>query len=149
MRVLVVEDNQDLAGNLLDFLTLKNCTVDWASSGRQALHLVEQTPFDVIVLDPPAFIKRRKDIKNGEQAYKRINQLAMRLLEKDAILISASCSMHLAYDRLIDIVRGSARHIDRQAQILEQGHQGADHPVHPTIVETAYLKSLIVRVYRD
>jgi len=51
MRVLVVEDNQDLAGNLLDFLTLKNCTVDWASSGRQALHLVEQTPFDVIVLD--------------------------------------------------------------------------------------------------
>ena len=109
----------------------------------------EGEKFDVIVLDPPAFIKRRKDIKNGEQAYKRINQLAMRLLEKDAILISASCSMHLAYDRLIDIVRGSARHIDRQAQILEQGHQGADHPVHPTIVETAYLKSLIVRVYRD
>lgn len=109
----------------------------------------EGEKFDVIVLDPPAFIKRRKDIKNGEQAYKRINQLAMRLLERDAILISASCSMHLAYDRLIDIVRGSARHIDRQAQILEQGHQGADHPVHPTIVETAYLKSLIVRVYRD
>ncbi|WP_028303685.1 class I SAM-dependent rRNA methyltransferase [Oceanospirillum maris] len=105
--------------------------------------------FDVVVLDPPAFIKRRKDIKNGELAYQRINQLAMRLLEKDAILISASCSMHLAYDRLIDIVRSTSRHVDRQAQILEQGHQGADHPVHPAIPETAYLKSLIVRVFRD
>lgn len=105
--------------------------------------------FDVIVLDPPAFIKRRKDIKNGELAYQRINQLAMRLLEKDAILISASCSMHLAYDRLIDIVRSTSRHVDRQAQILEQGHQGADHPVHPAIPETAYLKSLVVRVFRD
>lgn len=109
----------------------------------------EGEKFDVIVLDPPAFIKRRKDIPNGERAYERINQLAMRLLERDGILISASCSMHLAYDRLIDIVRGSARHIDRQAQILEQGHQGADHPVHPAIPETTYLKSLIVRVFRD
>ncbi|OPX54175.1 SAM-dependent methyltransferase [Oceanospirillum multiglobuliferum] len=111
--------------------------------------IAEGEKFDVIVLDPPAFIKRRKDIANGERAYERINQLAMRLLDRDGILISASCSMHLAYDRLIDIVRGSARHIDRQAQILEQGHQGPDHPVQPAIPETDYLKSLIVRVFRD
>ncbi len=51
MRVLVVEDNQDLAGNLLDFLALKGCTVDWAANGRQALSLTEQLTFDVIVLD--------------------------------------------------------------------------------------------------
>lgn len=51
MRVLVVEDNQDLAGNLIDFLELKNCTIDWAANGRQALNLVEQLSFDLIVLD--------------------------------------------------------------------------------------------------
>lgn len=51
MRVLVAEDNQDLAGNLIDFLELKSCTVDWAANGRQALNLVEKQPYDLIVLD--------------------------------------------------------------------------------------------------
>lgn len=106
----------------------------------------EQERFDVIVVDPPAFIARRKDIKNGERAYARINNMAMRLLKKDGILISASCSMHLERASLIDIIRSNARELDRTAQIFYQGHQGADHPVHPAIPETDYLKSFSVRV---
>lgn len=51
MRVLVVEDNQDLAANLTEYLELKHCVADWASNGRQALNLVDQASFDVIVLD--------------------------------------------------------------------------------------------------
>nr|WP_242520702.1 class I SAM-dependent rRNA methyltransferase [Halomonas litopenaei] len=105
--------------------------------------------FDVIVLDPPAFIKRRKDIANGERAYARLNRDAMRLLGRDGLLLSASCSMHLAPERLTDVVRGAVRHQDRHGQILFQGHQGPDHPVHPAIPETAYLKALGVRVFRD
>ena len=54
--------------------------------------------FDVIVADPPAFIKHKKDMKNGEGAYRRLNEQAMRLLSKDGILVSASCSMHLPED---------------------------------------------------
>lgn len=103
--------------------------------------------FDVVVADPPAFIKRRKDAEAGAQAYRRLNELAMRLLVRDGILFSASCSMHLPREQLLDIVRGSARHVDRNAQLLEQGGQGADHPIHPAIPETEYLKNLIVRVY--
>jgi len=106
----------------------------------------EQQRFDVIVVDPPAFIQKRKDIRNGEKAYERINQLAMRLLERDGLLISASCSMHLQRDRLVDIIRSGSRKLDRQAQIIEQGHQGPDHPVHPAIPETDYLKAMFVRV---
>ncbi|XKF14874.1 class I SAM-dependent rRNA methyltransferase [Halomonas sp. BLK-85] len=105
--------------------------------------------FDVVVLDPPAFIKKRKDIPNGERAYARLNREAMRLLGRDGLLLSASCSMHLAPERLVDVVRGSVRHQDRHGQILFQGHQGPDHPVHPAIAETAYLKALGVRVFRD
>lgn len=105
--------------------------------------------FDVVVLDPPAFIKKRKDISNGERAYARLNREAMRLLGRDGLLLSASCSMHLAPERLVDVVRGSVRHQDRHGQILFQGHQGPDHPVHPAIAETAYLKALGVRVFRD
>lgn len=102
--------------------------------------------FDVIVADPPAFIKRKKDIKNGEAAYRRLNETAMRMLNKDGILVSASCSMHLEEDHLQNILLTSARHLDRNIQLLERGAQGPDHPVHPAIAETRYIKSLTVRL---
>lgn len=103
--------------------------------------------FDIVVLDPPAFIKRKKDQKSGEAAYRHINELAIRLLSKDGILVSASCSMHLERETLVEIVRASARHLDRHAQIIAQGGQGPDHPVHPAIPETDYLKAVFARVY--
>ncbi len=111
---------------------------------KELIH--EQEKFDVVIVDPPAFIQRRKDIKNGERAYARINNLAMRLLDRNGVLVSASCSMHLERANLIDIIRANARELDRTAQIFDQGHQGADHPVHPAIPETDYLKSFCVRV---
>ncbi len=102
--------------------------------------------FDVVIADPPAFIKKRKDIRNGEQAYRRLNEQAMRMLNKDGILVSASCSMHLAEDNLRDILNASARHLDRHLVITERGFQGPDHPLHPAIPETGYIKSLFCRV---
>lgn len=111
---------------------------------KELIH--EQEKFDVVIVDPPAFIQRRKDIKNGERAYARINNLAMRLLDRNGVLVSASCSMHLERANLVDIIRANARELDRTAQIFDQGHQGADHPVHPAIPETDYLKSFCVRV---
>lgn len=110
---------------------------------------VDGEQFDVVILDPPAFIKKRKDIPNGERAYGKLNREAMRLLGRDGLLLSASCSMHLAPERLVEAVRGAVRHQDRHGQILFQGHQGPDHPVHPAIPETSYLKALGVRVFRD
>jgi 23S rRNA (cytosine1962-C5)-methyltransferase len=102
--------------------------------------------FDVVIVDPPAFIKRRKDIKSGEQGYGRLNRLALKLLAPDGILISCSCSMHLSEERLQQIVHQSAGKMGRQVQILERGFQCMDHPVHPAIAETAYLKALFCRV---
>lgn len=106
----------------------------------------EKERFDLIIVDPPAFIQKRKDLRNGERAYARINNLAMRLLERDAVLISGSCSMHLGWEQLIDLLRGNSRELDRNAQIFARGHQGADHPVHPAIPETDYLKACFLRV---
>ncbi|MBW0149379.1 class I SAM-dependent rRNA methyltransferase [Marinobacter arenosus] len=105
----------------------------------------EKEKYDVVVLDPPALIPRRRDQKAGEQAYARLNQLGLRLLERDGILVSASCSMHLSQDKLTDIIRSSGRKIDRFVQLLEQGHQAPDHPVIPGIPETDYIKSCFVR----
>ena len=105
----------------------------------------EKEKFDVVVLDPPALIPRRRDQKAGEQAYARLNQLGLRLLDREGVLVSASCSMHLSQDRLVDIIRASGRKIDRFVQLLEQGHQAPDHPVIPGIPETDYIKACFVR----
>lgn len=103
--------------------------------------------FDVVVLDPPAFIKRRKDQKSGEAFYRHLNELAIRLLGRDGLLVSASRSMHLERTTLVDIVRGASRHLDRHVQIINQAGQGPDYPVHPAITETDYLKTVFARVY--
>jgi 23S rRNA (cytosine1962-C5)-methyltransferase len=102
--------------------------------------------FDVVMVDPPAFIKRKKDTKEGTLAYRRINQLALQLLNKDGILITSSCSHHLPEEVLLQTVQQAARHTDRGLQLLERGFQGIDHPVHPAIPETAYLKTLYLRM---
>lgn len=107
-----------------------------------------QQSFDVIILDPPAFIKRRKDEEAGLQAYRRINELAMGLLEDDGILVSASCSFHLDESALQRILTRSAHSAKKHMQILERGKQGVDHPVHPAMPETEYLKALFCRLYR-
>lgn len=102
--------------------------------------------FDVVILDPPAFIKRKKDVQAGQAAYQRLNRQAMQLLAKDGLLISASCSYHLARDDLRQIILQASRHLDRHLAIVEQGHQGPDHPVLPAVTEMAYLKTLFCRV---
>lgn len=103
--------------------------------------------FDVVVVDPPAFIKRKKDLREGVQAYRRLNQMAMQILGKDGLLVSCSCSYHLSRDVLVEQIYAGARHIDRNLQILYHGHQGPDHPIHPAIRETEYLKALFARVF--
>jgi 23S rRNA (cytosine1962-C5)-methyltransferase len=106
----------------------------------------EREKFDIVIVDPPAFIKRKKDFKEGLNAYRRVNQMAMQLCNRDGLLVSASCSHHLTTELLLQQIQNSARHLDRFVQLLEQGHQGPDHPVHPAIPETAYIKSFITRV---
>lgn len=106
----------------------------------------EGEKFDVIVVDPPAFIKRKKDHREGLRAYHRINEMAMRLLGDDGLLLAASCSMHLQQHELMDVLRNGGRRVDRHVQVLYSGTQGPDHPVHPAIPETCYLKAFLARV---
>ncbi|KUJ72793.1 class I SAM-dependent rRNA methyltransferase [Thiomicrospira sp. WB1] len=102
--------------------------------------------YDVVVIDPPAFIKRKKDLKEGTRAYQRLNELAIRLVEPGGLLVSASCSYHLSAQALLTLAQQAARQHDRQLQLLSPGHQSPDHPVHPAIQETDYLKSFFFRV---
>jgi len=102
--------------------------------------------FDIVIVDPPAFAKRRKDLPKALAAYKRLNQLAMQLLASDGILVSSSCSYHVATEDLQDAIAKAARAMAKHLQILELGGQAPDHPVHPAIPETRYLKTYFCRV---
>ena len=102
--------------------------------------------YDIIVLDPPALVKRKKDFKAGYEAYRRLNHLALQVLSKNGILVSASCSHHLSKANLHEILRSSARHIDRHLVFFATGSQGPDHPIHPAIPETEYLKTYFCSV---
>lgn len=104
--------------------------------------------FDVVVLDPPAFVKRRKDLRQGIQAYRRLTESAMRLLEQDAVLISCSCSSYVSRDDFLRQMLAAGRHLGGGLQLIYEGHQSADHPVHPAIPETAYLKALFMRAVK-
>jgi 23S rRNA (cytosine1962-C5)-methyltransferase len=106
--------------------------------------------FDVVVIDPPAFAKRRKDLPKALAAYKRLNQLAMQLLGdgvgRSGILVSCSCSFHVSAEDLQDAIAKAARSAQKHLQILQLGGQAPDHPVHPAIPETRYLKAYFCRV---
>ncbi|MBV9724603.1 MAG: class I SAM-dependent rRNA methyltransferase [Gammaproteobacteria bacterium] len=110
--------------------------------------LAQGEQFDVVVLDPPAFIKRKKDIPQGHAAYRKLNQLALGLLADGGVLVSCSCSYHLAAEQLLEAIQAAARHTGRFVQILEAGGQSPDHPLHPAIPETRYLKAFFCRVTR-
>ncbi len=108
----------------------------------------EQQRFDIVVVDPPAFMRRKKDRRAGVEAYRRLNRRAMQVLADDGLLLSASCSFHLSPEEHQNVVAGAAADIGRWVQILGRGHQAADHPIHPHLPESEYLKALLVRVCR-
>jgi 23S rRNA (cytosine1962-C5)-methyltransferase len=102
--------------------------------------------FDIVIVDPPAFAKRKKDLPKALAAYKRLNHLAMQALGAEGILVSCSCSYHVSPEDLQDAIAKAAKAADKQLQILEMGGQAPDHPVHPAIPETRYLKAYFCRV---
>ena len=102
----------------------------------------EGQQFDVVILDPPAFIQRRKDLKKGTAAYRRINEMGLRLLAPGGVLIAASCSMHLSRAELLAALAQAAVRAGCALRVVEQGGQGPDHPLHPAIPETEYLKAV-------
>ena len=100
--------------------------------------------FDVVVLDPPAFIRRRKDRIKGYEAYRRANGLAVQLLAPGGWLVSASCSAHLERTKHLEIIARVAHPFGLHPRVVEEGGQGRDHPVHPALPETGYLRAFFV-----
>jgi 23S rRNA (cytosine1962-C5)-methyltransferase len=118
-----------------------------ALSGLKDLRAKGQR-FGLVSVDPPAFVKRRKDMEKGLAAYRTANRLALELVEDGGFLIACSCSQHVGRDDLRKVLAGAARDAGVRLTLVRQCHQAADHPIHPAMPETEYLKGFLCRVSR-
>ena len=102
--------------------------------------------FSVIILDPPAYVKDRRKIKEGLQGYRNINELALRLLPENGILVTASCSAHVSLSDFRYMLSEAAGRAGRTVQILETYTHGIDHPELAPFMEGEYLKCIFALV---
>ena len=102
--------------------------------------------FSLVVLDPPAFAKSRRNLDAAAAGYKEINLRALRLLSAGGILVTCSCSHHIGEAMLLEVVAQAALDAGKTLRILERRTQSQDHPILLTVPETHYLKCLILEV---
>ncbi len=102
--------------------------------------------FDIVVSDPPAFAKKQHDVKSALRGYKYINLYALKLLKKGGVLFTFSCSQHISPGMLLGTVMSASKDAGLDVRILKVFRQSMDHPVHPAMPETSYLKGYMVVV---
>lgn len=102
----------------------------------------DQRTFDVVCVDPPAFIKSHEDRAVGLHGYEKLAKLSAPLVAPKGHLFFASCSHHASMGELIKHVKDGIRKSGRKAELIRTGGAGKDHPVHPLLAETGYLKAL-------
>lgn len=105
--------------------------------------------FNLISLDPPAFIKKKKDLEAGRRKYQKVASRGLKLLVDGGILMFCSCSYHMSRNDLLFALAKAAEECNMKIQVLAQGHQAPDHPIHPMMPETEYLKGFVVRAFRN
>ncbi|MBS0526553.1 MAG: class I SAM-dependent rRNA methyltransferase [Proteobacteria bacterium] len=102
--------------------------------------------YDVVICDPPAFVKSRKDLKTGAQGYRKLVRLAAPLVARGGFFFVASCSHLMDPPAFADQVKRGLRDAERSGRILKSSGAALDHPVHPNLPETAYLKALTLQL---
>ena len=118
------------AGNVFDFL-------------REQRDLAER--FDLIVLDPPAFAKSRREVEGAERGYRDLNRQALRLLAPHGFLVTCTCSHHVTLPRFEEVVRQAAAGLPFHVVLRQRLGAGPDHPAPITHPESEYLKVLLLQ----
>jgi 23S rRNA (cytosine1962-C5)-methyltransferase len=115
--------------------------------GFDAMAALVAERFDIVVCDPPAFAPSRKDAEAGLRAYGRMARLAAPLVAPGGFLFLASCSHHAPLEAWSAQIAFGLHRARRQGRILFTGGAGPDHPVHPHLPETAYLKTQLIQLF--
>ncbi len=115
---------------------------DWFNDEARAT----ETPWDVIVLDPPPFAKSKSALSGALRGYKELNLRALKALAPGGVLATYTCSHHMQDAELRSVLAEAAADARRRVQVLEFCHQPPDHPVLLTMPESEYLRGYVVRV---
>jgi 23S rRNA (cytosine1962-C5)-methyltransferase len=99
--------------------------------------------FGIVICDPPAFVRARKDLESGARAYRKLARLAAALVERRGLLMLASCSHNMPAERFQQECAAGIARAGRESALIRSAGAGPDHPVHPMLPETAYLKTLV------
>lgn len=102
----------------------------------------QEREFDIVLLDPPAFVKSKKDFFTGLKGYEKLVKLGAKLVAKNGILMLTSCSHNATLADLIAAANDGFRKANRKARLLRTYGAGFDHPIHPALKESEYLKSI-------
>jgi 23S rRNA (cytosine1962-C5)-methyltransferase len=102
--------------------------------------------FDTVIADPPAFVKSKKDLASGLRGYRKLARLAAAVTAKGGVLFIASCSHNADLPSFADAVRRGIAETGRNSRILRTSGADADHPVHPALPESAYLKAQVYMI---
>jgi 23S rRNA (cytosine1962-C5)-methyltransferase len=102
--------------------------------------------FDIIVLDPPSFLKARSSFESAAKGYKELNLKAMKALTDGGALATFSCSHNMPSDKFSDIIKKAAAEAGKRYTILKRCHQAEDHPIVRWIPETEYLKGYFLKM---
>ena len=98
--------------------------------------------FDIVLADPPPFVKSKKDLEPGAKAYRKLARLAADVTAPGGFVMVASCSHNIAPERFAQECAQGLQRVGRRAALIRQAGAGPDHPVHPLLPESAYLKAL-------
>lgn len=148
-RITAVDSSKDALESVEENARLNECSIRTVESDVvEFLRKKYSTPerYDLIVLDPPAFAKSKKHLDQAMRGYREINLRAMKLLNKDGVLITCSCSQPLTPDLFEDMLRKAAADSGRAFQLVEMRYQPPDHPVLLHFPESHYLKCAILRL---
>jgi 23S rRNA (cytosine1962-C5)-methyltransferase len=122
----------------------ERCTFRRAEAFAEMERLAQEDErFDVVIADPPAFIKAKKDVGAGLRGYRKLAHLAGALVAKGGFLFLASCSHNAELSAFAEAIRRGIADTGRNARILRTSGADADHPVHPALPESAYLKAQV------
>jgi 23S rRNA (cytosine1962-C5)-methyltransferase len=121
--------HQFVAGNAFEFLREK------------------QENYDIIILDPPAFVKHKKDVEKAARGYKDINRLAIKQVQNGGLVFTCSCSSFVNWGLFQKIIFSAAQEAGRSVQILARPGQPPDHPISIYHPEGEYLKTFLLRVF--
>jgi 23S rRNA (cytosine1962-C5)-methyltransferase len=102
--------------------------------------------FDIVVADPPPFVKSRKDLEAGARAYRKLARLSASVTKPGGFLLLASCSHNIPMERFAQECAIGILRLGRSATLIREAGAGSDHPAHPMLPETAYLKALVYAV---